>query len=279
MSRYNISADKTYGFWTVLRLGAATKSGIHRWSCRCDCGTERDVSERMLAEGKSKSCGCTRAKKRAPNFKDITGLRFGRLIVLGFSHKGYIGERATLYWDCVCDCGANTTVRGIALRSKNGKTRSCGCLKMESNKSKENKHRTHGHSKPRTPTYIVWRGMISRCFHSSASSYKRYGGRGITVCDRWLKFENFLADIGKRPTGMSIDRIDSNGDYEPGNCRWTTSKQQANNRSNNRVIKYKDKEMTAKEWSEFVGISYSCLMGRLRSGWSIEKALVTPVKK
>lgn len=153
-----------------------------------------------------------------PPFLDMTGTRFNRLVVLR-----PVPERSgngQVRWLCKCDCGREKSVSGDSLRR--AFVQSCGCLQLETATS----HGMHG-----TTEYRCWSAMLSRCNNARHRGFKDYGGRGIKVCERWRKFENFLADMGNRPSPtMSIDRINNDGDYEPGNCRWATSKQQIHNR-------------------------------------------------
>lgn len=124
-----------------------------------------------------------------------------------------------------------------------------------------------------TPTYSSWADMVQRCTNPKRKRYADYGGRGIQVCDRWRKFENFLADMGPRPEGMELDRIENDGNYEPGNCRWSTPTTQSNNRRSNRLLSFNGETLTVADWARRTGISAPAIAKRLKRGWSIEKAL------
>lgn len=185
---------------------------------------------------------------------DMTGQKLGRLTVISRAESG---KRGQARWNCVCDCGGKITTDGSELRR--GRTTSCGCLGKERRKEA---NLTHG--KRGIPTYRVWAGMKNRCTNPNNPSYGYYGGRGIAVCERWDKFENFLADMGEEPEGMSIERKDNNGNYSPENCIYATQKEQTRNTRYNRIIKYGGREQCIADWAIELGISYGTLWRRLR---------------
>lgn len=194
---------------------------------------------------------------------DLTGQRFGRLLVVAREANS---ARGTARWACACDCGGRTVVQSNHLR--NGATVSCGCVQRE---AAANAQRTHGLTD--TPTYIAWRNMVQRCTDKRSKCFMDYGGRGIQVCERWLSFENFFADMGERPTGLTIERNDVNGGYEPSNCRWATKMEQANNTRRNRFLTAHGRTMTAAQWSRELGTSAHTILKRIARGWSVERAV------
>lgn len=203
-------------------------------------------------------------KPGGTRFKDIEGQLFGRLTVIGY--KGLVGNHRE--WYCLCDCGNVTVVFANTLQ--NGCTKSCGCLNTELSRERR---LTHG--KSHTRVYKIWKHVIDRCCNPNATGYENYGGRGITVCERWLSsFENFYADMGEPPTTEhSIDRRNSNGNYTPDNCRWATREEQQNNTTRNHFITIHGRTQTLTEWAKESGIPVGTVVSRLRAGKTAEQAL------
>lgn len=182
-------------------------------------------------------------------------------------------------WLCKCECGGEKVVLGVSLQS--GATRSCGCLNRE-RVARITKHGNFRTGVKKSNEFSSWSSMRDRCNCHAATQFHLYGGRGIKICSRWDSFENFLADMGPCPSAKhSIDRFpDNNGNYEPGNCRWATDREQCNNKRNNRVIEFRGKRQTAAQWAEELGINVETLYCRLNKlGWSDSRALSTPVMK
>jgi hypothetical protein len=201
---------------------------------------------------------------------DLTGLVSGRLTVLSCE-----GKRAGNYlWACRCECGGSALVTSHQLRRQTRPTRSCGCLQPAHALTIGARKKTHGKSK--TQTYRIWHQMLDRCRNPKSTVFAYYGGRGISVCERWRSFENFFADMGERPEGRSIERNDVNGSYEPGNCRWATDKEQNLNKRNTVYMELRGVRKPMMEWAEELGISYDALKGRRKLGWSDERALTEP---
>jgi hypothetical protein len=196
----------------------------------------------------------------------MIGKKMGSLLIFEFA--GTRGSAQHALWRCKCDCGNETVASGAYLR--NGRIKSCGCGMKKTQFTKE-KTTTHGMS--RTRTYKIWRGMVARTTTKTDKSHL-YFDRGIRTCDRWLSFENFYADMGKAPDGMSIDRIDNNKGYEPGNCRWATSVEQNNNTRRNRLITARGESMTIAMWARKIGIKPNTIYYRLRRGWTPEEATI-----
>lgn len=211
--------------------------------------------------------------------KDLTGRRFGRLLVIEISHMHTkpCGQKMPM-WTCACDCGKEKVVPAGGLL--NSGTQSCGCLWKE-----KFHHTIHGCSKSTgwTPEYRCYASMLQRCLNKKSKNYPGWGGRGIKICSRWLKGENgkhgfecFFEDMGERPKRHTLHRVENDGDYEPTNCVWATSKVQGNKKRNNRVIEALGRKRNLQEWADDLGVVGDTIDQRLKRGWSVEEAVSEP---
>jgi hypothetical protein len=209
-----------------------------------------------------------------PPLIDLIGREFGRLKVIKRTCNDKFGHSM---WLCVCSCGKEKIIVNYSLI--NGTTKSCGCWNIEKTVRRSIKH-GHKRIEKVSKIYRAWESMIKRCTNYNDNGYKNYGSRGITVCQRWRKFSNFLEDMGEPPTSKhSIDRIDNDGNYCAQNCRWATRKERNRNTRNNHLILFNNKEQCLAEWAEETGISSATILWRLSNGWSVERSLITPVRK
>ncbi len=193
-----------------------------------------------------------------------SGQRFGRLVAIGPAAPD-VQRRAR--WSFRGDCGAFTTADAYSVKC--GTTKSCGCAVRD---LVSTSRRTHGMR--RSPEYRVWMGMKTRCGNPKSPSFPRYGGRGITVCERWRSFEAFLADMGRRPSlDHTLDRLDNSKNYEPGNCRWATRLEQGANKRNNHRLSFNGETLSIAEWARRTGLSRDAIRQRLSAGWPVDRAL------
>lgn len=210
------------------------------------------------------------AEHQNSRFIDLSGLQVGRLTVIGPAGRHH--KTGAIHWHCRCECGNEIVVDGQNLRKAMAK--SCGCLQRDVRRQMNRDAAIHRMSN--TPTWHSWYAMRSRCHSPSDQAYGRYGGRGIIVCERWRSsFEKFLEDMGERPSlAHTIDRYpDNNGNYELGNCRWATRREQNRNRRSNRLLTLNGETMCIADWADRLGLTQNSIYCRLRSGWSVEQAL------
>lgn len=251
---------KIFGRLKVISFDGARPRGNEKcqrsyWLCQCECGTQKIICGVDLTSGSTKSCGCQkleRARQMGREYggkrpiANLSGKRFGRLVVLSFSNL----PNCRPHWLCQCDCGKQAVVSGLNLKSAH--TRSCGCLHAENairqglaRRGLPSPNRTHG--KSHTAIYRTWSSMIQRCENPNNPGWPAYGGRGIKVCDRWHSFELYDADLrslGPKPLGASLDRVDNNGDYELSNVKWASQKEQvANQRIRKRIEMFSDADL------------------------------------
>ena len=257
-----------FGKLTVISFSHINNWRKFCWLCKCDCGKECIVVGVDLRLGHTKSCGCIKENQA----DKIIGRTFGRLYVERFDYRD---SRGNSYYFCVCACGNEAIVRGTELYS--GGTKSCGCYAEDRSLLIREYNEENALIKSREALYA----LKIRCFNKESKMYKDYGGRGITVCARWMDKKegtnNFIRDMGMPPTLMhQIDRTDNNGNYEPENCRWVSSKINNRNRRNNRLIEFEGRVQCAAAWIEESGMKPTTFFSRLSRGWTEEEALTIP---
>jgi hypothetical protein len=203
------------------------------------------------------------------NMRDLTGQTFGRLTALEATPERRNGN---VGWACRCECGKVVVVASGNLRS--GNTKSCGCLQGDT-------IATHGASRHgvRAREYRTWKAMFTRCYNPNARYFSRYGGRGIRICERWRDYADFLADMGPCPPGYTLERINNDGNYEPGNVRWATQAEQMRNTSRTRLLTHDGITLCLLDWATRRGLTFSTLHHRLDRGWPIDRALNTPMRR
>jgi hypothetical protein len=262
--------NQRFGKLIAVRATAQRNQKQVAWECICSCGRTCYVGAYNLTSGHAQSCGCKTHDPRA-NRKDISGQRFGRLVALNPTGKVRYRNQS-VEWRCLCDCGKTVFVPCTSLTSKTG-TRSCGCSHFKAVKKLKKKYVP-------TPEKRAYHNMLRRCLAPTCPQYPSYGGRGITVCERWLGvdgFNHFLEDMGERPSSKhSIDRQNNNGNYEPKNCRWVLIDVQARNKRSNRYITALGETLTLSEWARKTGLKFETLSNRLHY-MTPEVALTKPL--
>lgn len=256
---------KTFGRLFVVSFAWMERSKSY-WLCRCQCGKGTVVQGQSLINQHTRSCGCLRSDEVSERmFEDLLGRRFGRLVVIECA--GQAKKDGNYRWKCRCNCGNEKIV--LASNLKTGRVSGCGCVSIK-------------HARTNSLEWRSWTSMKARCSNPNVYSYERYGGRGITVCERWLGkdgFKNFLADMGNRPSPEhTLDRIDSNGNYEPGNCRWATKIEQATNRRNTVMVTCNGETLSVEGWGRRNGIQSGTIRRRISKGMALEDAVSLPVR-
>lgn len=277
-----------FGKLVVLERFANYKKDQTYYRCKCDCGNEVITNSSRLRNGKKTSCGCEYKSKR--KFEDLTGKKFNKLKVIKLSHsKKRSDGRSVYFWECLCDCGNTTIVQSSHL--KTGHTMSCGCV-LE--KIRENiKFVNYKNGLSQTRLAYTYNNMMNRCYREKDETYKYYGGRGIKVCNEWLRtnkdgFTNFCDWALKNGyeekhsangrNELTLDRIDCDKNYSPNNCRWVDIYVQANNKRNVKRFLYKGEELTLSQLSRKYNVKYDTLRNRIKLlGWDIARAIEKPV--
>lgn len=249
---------KKFGKLIVLEYVKNPNKNGNSWLCQCECGNKTYLNSYRLKSGHTKSCGCLNKHKK------LEGKRFGNLTVI----KRVGRKNNSGIWLCRCDCGKEVTCyQSNILR---GTSTSCGCLKSYYARQSRN---CHGEST--TVLYTKWTSIKTRCLNPNSQNYGSYGGRGIKICEEWLDFWTFRewAYENGYQDGLSIERIDVNGNYCPENCCWIEISEQANNRRTNTFIEYGGKKQTASQWARELGIGKDTITYRVRAGWTPEECL------
>lgn len=264
MGKFLDLKGNVFGRLTAIERVGKDKSNRALWRCVCECGNEKIVTSGNLRNGNVRSCGCLAKESAAAVGRaciiDLTGQRFGRLVVLKQTEQKRYGETS---WVCLCDCGKQTITTTGSLRS--GACRSCGCLHREAAREQGLKSTTHGLTGTRL--YRIWANMKTRCYNKRNRNYARWGARGITVCDEWRdNFQAFYdwAMANGYDDDLTIDRIDNDKGYYPENCRWATYEEQANNTRHNTHITFRGETHTLEYWSRHLGIDKTTLHYRLK---------------
>lgn len=215
-----------------------------------------------------------------PRFQDFTGQNVPGTF---YFVEGYLGQSCGhSYWWCRCQCGNYRRVCGRNLKS--GHSKSCGCHRKKVLSELRTTHgasgkRVAGRQRNRTREYRSWTGMRNRCFNRNKPAYLDYGGRGIVICQEWGSFERFLTDMGPRPPGLSLGRKDNDGPYAPWNCEWQDAITQSRNRRTARMLTFRGRTQNLSAWAAELGLNVDMVGGRLKKGWSVERALTTPSRK
>jgi hypothetical protein len=255
--------------------GVILSASLRSYQPRNDANNKHTSTMQAATNGFTPSCEEIKSAQlltfelpKNPRFINLTGIRFGMLLVIGFNGTK---RNSSFDWKCVCDCGTKKVVSGNKLTC--GRTKSCGCNRVEFFRAKRV---IHGEAR-KTKEYQTWAAMRARCYNKNVRSYKDYGARGIKICERWQEYKNFLDDMGRCPASKnSIDRINPNGDYEPANCRWATTEEQTETRRESRIYELGGERHCIAGWARRANMPSHVLCSRLNKGWALEDAMSVP---
>ena len=255
---------KKFGRLTVLKYLSTNKDGDNYWECQCDCGRICKAYEPALLDNRKIDCG------KHNKFVDLTNFKYGKLTVIKKTNEKTKDNK--ILWLCQCKCGNTITLQTYAILS--GRTRSCGCLRPELSKKLFS-----GVRQENLRLYRIWTGIKQRCYNEKYNDYKDYGAKGVIMCEDWKNnYESFYiwAINNGYSDSLSIDRIDTTGNYEPNNCRWADDETQANNKRNTLYFNIDGEKKSLHQICQEKGVDKTLIYSRLWNGWNLEDALNTP---
>lgn len=274
----DIVIGSKFGHLTIESLSDTDRHHFVCVNCRCDCGKIVNRIYHYLIIAEKSSCGCMKnlsIKKNNVDYREYIGKKFNFLTILSdMNTKDHAGSRL---FECECECG-KVVPRAVS-KVVNGSVKSCGCMQAHIvSPEGEIVNSNFRHGMCGSDVYSTWNSMIGRCTNPKYDSWNNYGGRGITVCDRWLLFDNFYEDMGDRPLpGLSLERVDNDAGYSPENVVWANSNTQARNKRNTLFLSLNGKRKSLAEWAEITGFKPMTIRKRMVSGWSDEETLTVPI--
>lgn len=263
-------SGQVFGRLTVQHQAGRAPAGQVLWNCLCVCGKTKVVASSLLIRGQVKSCGCVKENSATHKAFSVGDEVFSYRVVAEMPER----RRGSVVLQVSCSlCSATFKICAADLMRR----KPCTCCRTTSHRPKTHGYFTKAANNSETydgerAAFLSWRGVMARCFNEKHTAFHNYRGRGISVCQTWRTFENFLNDMGPRPEGLTLDRVDNDGDYAPGNCRWATRKEQLRNTRVNQLVSYDDRLVTVAELAEIAGLNYQTVRNRLRSGWTPEQA-------
>lgn len=271
----NLTGQK-FGKLTVVKYSHSTKSGVY-YLCQCECGNTKTVRAGHLINGDTTSCGCAKKDRVYNRINDLTGKKFGKLTVLSYA---FSDKHRVSHYLCECECGNKKIISGQSLSK--GLTKSCGCIKKSKKSDNKLKKRDRSKWASYDRIYRIWYAIKYRCYYQNSTIYKKYGAKGITMCEEWKNdfqcFKQWALENGYKEN-LTIDRIDNSKGYSPDNCRFVDYYVQNNNRNTVHKITINNETHSISEWARIYNIPRSTIYHRLDRGWDEVTSVTTPYIK